>query len=88
MSASGKLTERLQILAGAVLMDPVVTGFAVDAGAARQAAGLGTLSSTPRSMHNYRTKDIFGGPTTLAYVSSDGRRAISSAPYHSLHVAS
>ena len=83
VSASGKLTSRLQILAGAVMMDPVVTGFAVDAGLHGKLP-VGTTRLHAKIDGNYRT-DIFGGLTFTLAMLHDGRRAISSAPYHALH---
>jgi iron complex outermembrane receptor protein len=81
-SASGKLTSRLQILGGAVLMKPQVSGAAVKAGL------LGKLPAGTPKLHaridaNYRT-DIFGGLTFTAAMLHDGRRALSSAPYAKL----
>lgn len=81
-SASGKLTARLQILAGAVLMNPKVSGFGVRTGV------LGKLPAGTPKIHaridaNYRT-DIFGGLTFTAAMLHDGRRALSAAPYAAL----
>ncbi len=82
VSAAGKLTSRLQILGGAVLMKPEASGPAVKAGL------LGKLpTGTPR-LHaridaNYRT-DIFGGLTLTAAMLHDSRRALSAAPYAGL----
>jgi len=82
VSGSGKLTSRLQILAGAVMMDPVVTGFAVDAGLHGKLP-VGTAKLHAKIDANYRT-DIFGGLTFTAAMLYDGRRALSSAPYAAL----
>jgi iron complex outermembrane receptor protein len=82
VSASGKLTSRLQILAGAVLMDPVVTGFAVDAGLHGKLP-VGTTKLHAKIDANYRT-DIFGGLTFTFAMLHDNRRVISSAPYAAL----
>src|SRR5262249_39376390 len=81
-SASGKLTSRLQILAGAVLMNPKVSGPGVKAGV------LGTLPAGTPKLHaridaNYRT-DIFGGLTLTAAMLHDSRRPLSAAPYAAL----
>jgi iron complex outermembrane receptor protein len=82
VSAAGKLTSRLQILAGAVLMKPEASGPAISAGL------LGKLpTGTPR-LHarvdaNYRT-DIFGGLTLTAAMLHDSRRALSAQPYAEL----
>jgi len=82
VSASGKLTSRLQILAGAVMMKPEVSGFGVKAGL------LGRLPAGTPKLHaridaNYRT-DIFGGLTFTVAMLHDGRRALTSAPYAAL----
>jgi iron complex outermembrane receptor protein len=82
ISAAGKLTSRLHVLGGAVLMKPQASGPAIKAGL------LGKLpTGTPR-LHaridvNYRT-DILGGLTFTAAMLHDGRRALSAAPYAEL----
>jgi iron complex outermembrane receptor protein len=81
-SAAGKLTPRLQVLAGAVLMKPEASGPAIDAGL------LGKLPTGTPKLHaridvNYRT-DIFGGLTLTAAMLHDSRRALSAAPYAEL----
>jgi len=82
VSAAGKLTSRLQILAGAVLMKPEASGPAIKAGL------LGKLPTGTPKLHaridaNYRT-DIFGGLTLTATMLHDSRRALSAQPYAEL----
>jgi iron complex outermembrane receptor protein len=82
LSASGKLTKRLDILAGAVMMDPRVSGQAVDAGLVGKLPA-GTPKLHARIDANYRT-DIFGGLTFTFAMLHDGRRALSSMRYDAI----
>ena len=82
VSATGDPTPRLHILAGALLMDPVVTG---------EARTLGLVGERPvgipkvriRVDASYRT-DILHGLTFTAAAAYDGRRAASARPYAAL----
>jgi iron complex outermembrane receptor protein len=81
-SVAGKLTSRLQILGGAVLMKPRASGPAIKSGL------LGKLPTGTPKLHarvdlNYRT-DIFRGLTLTATLLHDSRRALSAQPYAEL----
>lgn len=77
-SLSGHFGKRLNLLAGAVLMRPRVTGPGRESGdvGARPA---GTPSVFARLDANYRT-DIFGGLTPTLALTYTGRRAVGSRP--------
>lgn len=78
ISFSGHFGDRLNVLAGAVLMQPRVTGPARDAGLVG-ARPTGTPSAYVRIDANYRT-DILGGLTPTASLIYTGKRAAGSQP--------
>jgi len=81
-SFSGHFGKRLNVLAGAVLIQPRVTGPARAAGLiGRRPAGTPSLSS--RIDLNYRT-DLFGGLTPTATLTYLGRRAVGDRPVAAL----
>jgi iron complex outermembrane receptor protein len=77
-SLVGRIGARLSLLAGAVLMDPVVSGPGRAAGLAGERPA-GTPSVFARIDANYRT-DIFGGLTPTVSLIYTGSRAASSKP--------
>ncbi|MEO6715657.1 MAG: TonB-dependent receptor [Novosphingobium sp.] len=81
-SLSGHFGERLSLLAGAVLMQPRVSGPGVDSGLLGDRP-VGTPSIYARLDANYRT-DIFGGLTPTASVTYTGSRAAGSKPQATL----
>jgi iron complex outermembrane receptor protein len=74
--------KRLSLLAGAVLMQPRVSGLAVDQGIVGERPA-GTPSLYARLDANYRT-DIFGGLTPTISVIYTGERAVGSRPQATL----
>jgi iron complex outermembrane receptor protein len=82
LSAAGDLTERLHVLAGAVLMDPVVSGAARDAGVIGRRP-VGTPRAHMRLDATWRTDVLGGVKLTLAW-QHDSRRAASTAGYAAL----
>jgi len=81
-SLSGHFGKRLSLLAGAVLMQPRVSGPGLTSGLIGDHPA-GTPSIYARIDANYRT-DIFGGLTPTLSVTHTGRRAVGSAPLASL----
>jgi len=81
-SLSGRFGKRLNLLAGAVFMQPRVTGAGRDAGLLGERPA-GTPTFYARLDANYRT-DIFGGLTPTLSVTHTGNRAASAAPFGSL----
>jgi iron complex outermembrane receptor protein len=81
-SLSGQFGKRLYILAGAVAMQPRVTGPARDLGLVGERPA-GTPSVYARIDANYRT-DIFGGLTPTAAITYTGKRAVGSRPLAAL----
>ncbi|MCB2072240.1 MAG: TonB-dependent receptor [Novosphingobium sp.] len=77
-SLSGHFGKRLNLLAGAVLMRPRVSGVAVDEGLSGKRPA-GTPSVFVRVDGNYRT-DIFGGLTPTATLTYTGKRAVGARP--------
>jgi iron complex outermembrane receptor protein len=81
-SLSGLFGKRLYVLAGAVLMQPRVTGTARDLGlVGRRPVGTPTIFA--RADINYRT-DIFGGLTPTASLIYTGKRPVGSRPLAAL----
>lgn len=81
-SLSGRFGKRLNLLAGAVIMQPQVTGAGRDAGLLGERPA-GTPTFYARIDANYRT-DIFGGLTPTLSVIHTGNRAVSARPFASL----
>lgn len=81
-SFSGHSGKRFNLLAGAVLMRPRVTGAARDAGLVGKRPA-GTPSLFARIDANYRT-DIWGGLTPTMALTYTGRRAAGSRPQAAL----
>ena len=81
-SLSGHFGKRLSLLAGAVLMQPRVSGPGRDSGLLGDHPA-GTPSIYAKVDANYRT-DIFGGLTPTASITYTGSRAVGSAPLASL----
>ncbi|MCB2079995.1 MAG: TonB-dependent receptor, partial [Novosphingobium sp.] len=81
-SLAAHLGDRLNVLAGGVLMKPRVTGAAVDAGLVGSRPA-GTPSVYARIDATYRTS-ILDGLTATASVVHTGRRAVSSRPLAAL----
>lgn len=81
-SLSGNFGKRLRVVAGAVVMEPEVTGAAVGAGLVGKRPA-GTPSINARIDVNYRT-DIFGALTPTATLKYIGKRAASSRAYAAL----
>ncbi len=77
-SLSGHIGKRFNILAGAVLMQPRVTGSARDLGLVGERPA-GTPSLFAKVDANYRT-DIFGGLTPTASLTYTGTRAVGARP--------
>lgn len=82
VSASGNLTERLHMLAGAIMMDPVVSGAARDLGLIGPRP-VGTPKLHGRVDLTYRT-EIFGGLKFTAGMLHDSPRAASAVTYAQL----
>ena len=83
MSLSGHfLTPRLNIVAGAVALQPRVSGLARDLGLVGTRP-TGTASLTAKLDANYRT-DIFGGLTPTLSITYTGKRAVSARPFAAL----
>lgn len=82
ISFSGHFGNRLNLLAGAVLMRPRVTGPALDAGLVGDRP-TGTPSVYARLDANYRT-DILGGLTPTASLIFTGKRAAGARPLAAL----
>ncbi|MGE3692225.1 MAG: TonB-dependent receptor [Novosphingobium sp.] len=81
-SLSGHFGKRLNLLAGAVLMQPRVTGAGRDAGLLGERPA-GTPTFYAKLDANYRT-DILGGLTPTLSVTYTGNRAVSARPFGSL----
>ncbi len=81
-SVTGNLTERLHILAGGVMMDPVVTGPGVALGISGRRP-VGTPNIHGKIDLSYRT-DILNGLTFTAVVEHDSKRAVSSGTWAAL----
>lgn len=81
-SLSGHFGKRLSLLAGAVLMQPRVSGPALASGLLGDHPA-GTPSIYARIDANYRT-DVFGGLTPTASITYTGSRAVGSKPQATL----
>jgi iron complex outermembrane receptor protein len=82
ISFTGQLTRRLHVLAGAVIMDPVVTGNATTLGLVGKRP-VGTPKIRGRIDFSYQT-DLFNGVTLTAAMAHDSKRAASSQTYAAL----
>ncbi len=82
ISFTGHLTKRLHVLAGAVIMDPVVTGNATTLGLVGKRP-VGTPKIHGRIDLAYQT-DLFHGLTFTAAMAHDSKRAASSQTYAAL----
>lgn len=81
-SLSGHFGKRLSLLAGAVMMQPKVSGAGLASGLIGERPA-GTPSIYAKLDANFRT-DIFGGLTPTASVTYTGSRAVGSKPQASL----
>jgi iron complex outermembrane receptor protein len=81
-SATGNLTERLHVLAGGVMMDPVVTGPGVALGISGKRP-VGTPRIYGKIDLSYRT-DILDGVTFTASLEHASKRPVSSGTYAAL----
>ena len=78
LSMTGRFGDRLYLVAGAVVMDPVVTGEARDLGeVGRRPAGTPTMFAQANA--NYRT-DLLGGLEVTAGLHYTGKRAVTARP--------
>ena len=78
LSLTGHFGKRFDLVAGAVLMDPVVTGEARDLGeVGKRPAGTPTLFAQANA--NYRT-DLLGGLVLTGGLHYTGRRAVTARP--------
>ncbi|MET0181878.1 MAG: TonB-dependent receptor, partial [Caulobacterales bacterium] len=82
LSYSGRIGERLSVVAGAVFIDPIVSGESVDMGRTGERA-VGVPDARARIDLNYRT-NLFGGLTPTFGMSYIGERAASATPYAAL----
>jgi iron complex outermembrane receptor protein len=80
-SLSGHFGKRLQIVAGALALQPRVSNFTPTAGLQGELP-TGTPSKYVRIDSNYKT-DIFGGLTLTAGLQYTGTRAVSAKPFDS-----
>ncbi len=81
-SLSGHFGKRLSLLAGAVMMQPRVSGAGLASGLTGERPA-GTPSIYAKIDANYRT-DIFGGLTPTASITYTGSRAVGSKPQATL----
>ncbi len=82
-SLTGHFGKRLDIVAGAVIMDPVVTGEGRDAALAGKQRPAGTSNLYAQIDANYRTR-LFGGMIVTGGLHYTGKRAVTSGAAESL----